>query len=111
MLTYMIMLTMLMWRQKLYNKEDWEAGLQANLHFLDSLDFDFYLNKSSYQDVDDIYDDIDHMYYNTDILPRILHGEPFNYISREEFVDYLRNRYNLNIQEEISIKYVIVGRK
>lgn len=111
MLTYMIMLTTLMWRQKLYNKEDWEAGLQANLRFLDSLDFDFYLNKSSYQDVNDIYDDIDRMYYNTDILPQILHGEPFNYISREEFVDYLRNRYNLNIQEEISIKYVIVGRK
>lgn len=91
--------------------KDWDAGLEANLRFLDSLDFDFYLNKPAYQDVDSIYDDIDHMYYNTDLLPQILQGEPFNFISRDDFVEYLRNRYNLNIQEEVSIKYIIVGRK
>lgn len=71
--------------------------------FYDMIDFkEMFLPEENGVDIQEIIDDIEEYYdeRNPDLLPPEFEGYFFNFWDKEEFLDYLKRRYNIKIVEE-----------
>jgi len=71
--------------------------------FLDSLDLMPYIKEFEYKEIHDLMDKLEETFPYEDGYSKTL----FDAIGDDEFVDYLNNKYNLNIREQEVINYYI----
>lgn len=85
--------------------------------FYDTIDFEPFLKKcvvSKHEiPVDDLCDELEKYYdeEHPELLPEDFRGYFFNYVNQEEFVDYIKDRYNLISNEVVTTHYYLYGAK
>lgn len=88
-------------------KKDWELGEQLNYNILDKLDLKPYIHQgdSIYNIMENIEDNIniENLEYEIQIMldDPLMQRDIFNWISTEEFMDYLHERYGVMFEERI----------
>ncbi len=84
---------------------DFKEMMRKSMDFLDTLDLDKFIENEN--DVEEIMNAIEDEYDDTPILPDFLEGCVFNYLSENEFADYLADRYNKKWVEITTTKYYL----
>lgn len=94
--------------------EEFEKGYKYNLSILDKLDLSRFLisGKTIWDirgEIEDAYDDNEFSPEITEMVENdIMQGFIFNYLSEDEFMDYLVEKYNIHIKEDVHIDYYIL---
>lgn len=87
--------------------------LKRAKEFYDTIDFEPFFKK--YKDigheipVDDLWTDLEKYYdeEHPELLPEDFRGYFFNYVNEEEFIDYIKDRYNLISNEVVTTHYYL----
>lgn len=93
----------------------WGKAEKYNYNILDKIDLKPYLAKwKSINDIiEEIEDDAFLGVFETDVMialkDPIMQGDIFNWVSAEEFMDYLEKRYNTKFQERIDYYIIDTG--
>lgn len=94
---------------------DWDKAEKYNYNILDKINLKPYLAKwKSINDImEEIEDDAFSEAFEADVRialeDPIMQGDIFNWISAEEFMDYLEKRYNTKFQEKIDYYIIDTG--
>lgn len=81
----------------------WKEAEDYNRKFLDTLPIEQFMKVN--QNISDLMDILQNTYGETLEGDCILQGEVFNHLDKEDFVIYLRHRYNANIYEWVTTTY------
>lgn len=79
--------------------------LKQTEEFLDTIPVENYLQ--SYKDLSEVMKEIQRDYGDKIKDSPIFEGDVFNWISIDEFADYLRKKKNIHIYEDVVITYII----
>jgi len=81
--------------------ENYEEKKELTYKYLDKIPWDEIL--SIYDYIEYIFEDISTKYSDELDLPKEFHGDIFNFIDIEDFIDYLEERNICNVYEEIKV--------
>lgn len=83
--------------------ESLNIALQNIFVFLDTIDLTSSIDKYKGKDIGELMEYLSSKYEYKDEYSESL----FDVVAEEEFVEYLNNKYNLNIRESVTINYYI----
>lgn len=89
----------------IFGLEEIDRVMKETKKFLDTIDIRKYLydGKDLYDVIDEIEDDYEEAVRDNPIFQ----GYVFNWMSTDEFGDYITERYGIQINEEVTIRYKI----
>ena len=87
---------------------DYDEDVRNNIEFLNTIDFTRYLANNYI--IEQVIDDVEYDYDKSN-LPSWLDGNVFNYLTEEEVVEYLKQRYNIPVWHHITHRYQWKGVK
>ena len=86
----------------------YEQMMEVSKKFYDTVDFQKFVQKGKENQLEDLMDCIDEFYLNRkDLLPESFQGEFFNFMTADEFSDYLCERYGWSVRTELIEKHYI----
>jgi hypothetical protein len=85
------------------DSEQVNEALKFVFDYLDKINLSFYLEKFKYKTVREMMDKLNEDYPYNDIYSSYL----FDVVAEDEFVSYLKKKYNLNIRETTVTYYYI----
>lgn len=86
--------------------------MQISKDFYDKIDFQHFLGTEQTIDVHALMKSLDRYYtdLHPELLPMEFEGEFFNFVTDYEFAEYLSDRYNFSIEEQMIINLYLLRR-